>query len=107
MPIEEHDTDFERLLPGQMPDNDIEVGLFLKPSAWGKGYATEACEALLQVAFRELSLDEVVATHDPLNTASREVLLKAGFKDLGTRRCYGETSPDLRVAREQWLTSRR
>ncbi|MCP5011760.1 MAG: GNAT family N-acetyltransferase, partial [Aestuariibacter sp.] len=37
MPVEEDDTDWDLLIPGYMPDNDIEVGYFLKKSAWGQG----------------------------------------------------------------------
>ena len=103
MPVEEDDTDFSLLVPGHMPDNDIEVGYFLKPSAWGRGYATEACRRLLQLAFEEMPLSEVVASYDAGNDASRNVLLKCGFVDRGVRRCYGQDSPDLRVTRQEWL----
>ena len=88
-----------------MPDAEIEVGYFLKPSAWGKGIATEACRRIVQCAFEESPLEEVVATFDPGNTASRNVLLKAGFTDRGTRRSYGEDGPYFRITREEWLES--
>ena len=103
MPIEEDDTNWDLVLPGHMPDNDIEVGYFLKKSAWGQGYATEICRQLLKVAFEEMPLSEVVATYEAGNNASRNVLLKCGLVDHGTRRCYGEDSPDLRITREAWL----
>ena len=38
MPIETNDTDFRSLEPGVWPDDPIEVGFFLKPSAWGNGF---------------------------------------------------------------------
>lgn len=106
MPIEEDDTDWELVVPGFTPDCDIEVGYFLKRSAWGKGYATEACTRILGLAFEELSLSEVVATLDGGNAASRKVLLKCGFSDHGIRRCYGEEGPDLRISLEDWLVSK-
>jgi ribosomal-protein-alanine N-acetyltransferase len=102
IPIEEDDTDFDLVVPGTMPDGDIEIGYFLKRSAWGRGLATEACKRVLQFAFEETSLDEVVATIEEENTASRNVLEKAGFKHLGTRRCYGEDGLDYRISREAW-----
>lgn len=105
MPVEEDDTNWNLLIPGQMPEVDMEVGYFLKKSAWGKGYATEACKRLLQLAFEESPLSEVVASYDAGNDASRNVLLKSGFVDRGIRRCYGEDSPDLRITREEWLQS--
>ncbi len=103
MPIEEDDTDWNLVKPDYMPDNDIEIGYIFKQSAWGKGYATETCNALLRIAFEEVSLSEVVATYEDGNDASRHVLLKCGYEDKGRRLCYGEDSPDLRITREQWL----
>jgi RimJ/RimL family protein N-acetyltransferase len=106
MPIEEDDTDFELVEPHIMPEGDVEVGYFLKPSAWGRGFATEACKRLLQLAFEESSLTEIVATFDLGNEASRRVLLKSGFVDHGMRRCYAEEGPDFRITRKDWLESR-
>jgi RimJ/RimL family protein N-acetyltransferase len=106
MPVEEDDTDWDLLVPGYMPNNDIEVGYFLKESAWGKGYATEACCRLLKLAFEEMPLSEVVASYDAGNDASRKVLLKCGFVEYGIRRCYGEDGPDLRASREEWLVAK-
>jgi len=102
IPIEEDDTDYSLVIPGQMPDGDVEIGYFLKRSAWGKGYATEACRRLLQLAFEKSPLTEVVATFEAKNTASRNVLRKAGFVDRGMRRCYGEDGIDYRVTRDEW-----
>ena len=103
MPIEDDETDWSLVVPGQMPDAEVEIGYFLKPSAWGRGIATEACKRLVQFAFEESPLTEVAATHDEGNEASRNVLLKSGFVGLGMRRCYGEDGPYLRISREQWL----
>jgi ribosomal-protein-alanine N-acetyltransferase len=104
IPIEEDDTDFNLVVPGKMPDGDIEIGYFLKRSAWGHGYATESCRRVLQFAFQEASLLEVVATFEEENGASRNVLEKAGFADRGTMRCYGEEGPNYRITRDEWKT---
>ena len=104
MPIEDDNTDFSLVVPGTMPDADIEIGYFLKPSAWGCGYATEAAGRLLEFAFLASPLQEVVATFDEDNVASRLVLEKAGFRDHGTRRCYGEESMNFRISRDDWLS---
>lgn len=103
MPVEEDDTNYDLVVPGRMPNADVEVGYFLKPSAWGRGYASEACSRLLQFAFEESSLNEIVATFDEGNDASRNVLLKSGFVDHGIRRCYGEDGPDFRITRDEWM----
>ena len=105
MPIDEKDTDYDLLVPGQMPDGDIEIGYFLKRSAWGNGYATEICRRLVRFAFEESPLVEVVATFEPGNEASRKVLEKSGFADHGMRWCYGEDSPDYRIAKADWLAA--
>lgn len=102
MPVEEDDTDFSLVIPGQMPDGDVEIGYFLKRSAWGKGYATEASKRLLRFAFEESPLTEIVATFEVGNVASRNVLQKAGFVNRGLMRSYGENGPNFRVTRNEW-----
>lgn len=103
MPVDEHHTNFDLVVPGRMPTGDVEVGFFLKQSAWGSGYATEACRRVIQMAFEDSPLTEVVATFDTENTASRNVLEKAGFVNRGTMRCYGEEGPNYRITRDEWL----
>jgi ribosomal-protein-alanine N-acetyltransferase len=103
IPIEEDDTDFSLVVTGKIPDGEIEIGYFLKRTAWGRGYATEACKRLLQFVFEDTPLAEVVATFDDENIASRKVLLKAGFKDRGRMLCYGEDGPVYRITRAELL----
>lgn len=103
MPIEEDDTNWDMVVEGETPEGDVEVGYILKQSAWGKGYAAEICQRLLQFAFEKTSLDEIVATFDDENLKSRHVLEKCGFVDKGRRFCYGEDSVDFRITRDQWI----
>ena len=102
LPIDLDDTDFSLVVMGQMPDAEIEIGFFLKRSAWGRGYATEVCKRLLQFAFQEVSLNEVVASVDEDNVASKKVLEKSGLLDRGRTRCYGKDSPIYRITRDEW-----
>lgn len=102
MPIEEGETDYSLVIPGEMPQCDIEIGYFLKRSAWGFGYASEACRRLLEFAFQETPLQEVVATFHEENLASRNVLEKAGFTDRGTMQCYGKEGVNFRITRDEW-----
>lgn len=102
MPIDTDDVDFGLVVMGQMPDADIEIGYFLKPSAWGQGYATEICKRLLQFAFQEVSLNEVVASVDDGNVVSKKVLEKSGLVDCGRTRSYGKVSPIYRITRDEW-----
>ncbi len=103
LPIEEDDTDWSLVQEDQYPDADIEVGYILKRSAWGNGYATEACRRLVQFAFEETELDEIVAVTDPRNAASQEVLRKCGLRDEGLRRAYADECSAFRINRKQWL----
>lgn len=107
IPVEDRETDYSLLIPGKMPPGDIEIGYYLKRAAWGNGYATEASRRLLQFAFEDAGLPEIVATFHKDNAASRHVLEKAGFTDHGTRRCYGSDGVDYRITREEWLQRRR
>ena len=103
MPIEEDDIDYSLVVPGEMPDGDIEIGFCFKRSAWGKGYATEACIRLVRFAFEETPLDEIVASFYEENVAAKNVLRKAGFIDRGRMWCYGEDSPNYRITRQEWM----
>jgi len=104
MPIDQDDTDYSLVEGPHLPEGDIEIGYFLKPSVWGKSYGTEMAQRMVRFAFEETTLGEVVATFDPENQASRNVLLKAGFEEVGTRYCYSEENcPDFRITRNQWL----
>ena len=102
LPVEEEDTDWGLVRPGFVPDADIEVGYFLKRPVWGRGYATEACRRILEFAFTDAPLVEVIACIDDDNDASRNVLEKAGFVYQGRRTAYAEDVPWFRVTREQF-----
>ncbi len=103
LPIEEDDTNWDLVVGDDYPDCEIEIGFMLKRSVWGKGYATEATKRLLKFAFEETPLEELVATIDPQNTASRRVLEKCGLVHEGIRRAYAVECPGFRITRQQWL----
>ena len=79
------------------------TGYVLSKEAWGQGYATEVCKHLLQVAFLEVELDEVVASVDDQNSASKNVLEKSGMIARGRARCWGKDSPIYRITRDEWF----
>lgn len=105
MPVEMDDTDWDLVVGEQIPEGDIEIGYIFKKSAWGKGYATEACKRLLRFAFEESPLEEIVATIDPENGASRKVLEKSGLICEGLVRAYAHDIPGFRITRQQWRVS--
>ena len=102
MPIEKDDTDWGLLDGGDISDGNIEVDYILKRSAWGKGFATEACTRMLRFAFEATPLDVVVACTATDNTASQHVLTKCGMKPLGTIHAYQEDIPGFRITKDEW-----
>ena len=67
---------------GRRPSGSIEMGYWIGRSFWGRGYATEACIALVDIA-RALGLPSLEGSHFIDNPASARVLDKLGFKSLG------------------------
>ena len=65
-----------------------DLGFALSRFYWGKGYATEAAQLIIDLAFNELQLERVYAGHDPRNLASGRVLQKVGMTCEGTLRKY-------------------
>lgn len=102
MPIEAKDTDFNLVKPGKIPTGHLEIGYYLKRTAWGRGYATEAGMRLVEFIFQATEVEELVATLESENSASRRVLEKIGFLNRGTMRCYGKESPLYRITRSEW-----
>jgi RimJ/RimL family protein N-acetyltransferase len=62
------------------PPDEPELGYRLRRSAWGKGYATEGCRALIDKGFAEFGVRRVLAETMFVNTASRRVMEKCGLR---------------------------
>ncbi len=56
-----------------------ELGYMLAPEHWGKGYATEAINTLVDYAFTTLQFHSIEAVIDARHIASERVLQKSGF----------------------------
>jgi RimJ/RimL family protein N-acetyltransferase len=67
---------------GRRPSGSVEMGYWIAKSFWGRGYATEACTALIDIA-RTLGLASLEGSHFLDNPASARVLEKLGFEPLG------------------------
>ena len=68
---------------------DVELGYTLARVVWGRGYATELGQALVEYAFTVLLVPRVVAQVEPANLASRHVMEKLGMTERGQRTAYG------------------
>ncbi|MEN9570346.1 MAG: hypothetical protein RL172_1577, partial [Bacteroidota bacterium] len=66
-----------------LAENEIDLGYRFLPSAWGKGYATEAAQATLQYGLEVLKLPRIIAHAHIDNIASQKVLLKIGMQYTG------------------------
>ena len=62
----------------------VDIGWRLKPSSWGKGYATEGAKRCLEYGFINLKLDRVISTCTIDNTSSELVMKKIGMTKKGT-----------------------
>jgi RimJ/RimL family protein N-acetyltransferase len=57
-----------------------EVGWVFHPEHHGRGYATEAAQAILRLAFDGLDLHRMIARIDPRNTASMKLAERLGMR---------------------------
>lgn len=67
---------------GRRPSGAVELGYWIARPYWGRGFATEACTALIDIA-RALGLAQLEGSHFIDNPASARVLEKLGFEPTG------------------------
>jgi RimJ/RimL family protein N-acetyltransferase len=67
---------------GRRPSGSVEMGYWVARAYWSRGFATEACAALVEIA-RALGLESLEGSHLVDNPASARVLEKLGFEALG------------------------
>ena len=67
---------------GRRPSGAVEMGYWIGRQHWGKGFATEASRALIEIA-KALKLPRLEASHFLDNPASGRVLEKLGFVATG------------------------
>ncbi|MEA1958753.1 MAG: GNAT family N-acetyltransferase [Chloroflexota bacterium] len=69
-------------------DENAELGFWIGKPHWGKGYCTEAAQALTRYGFDEKGLNRIHAFHMTRNPASGKVLTKLGMTFEGClRKC--------------------
>lgn len=92
-----------------MPESGaVHLGYWIGQPFWDQGYATEAAHAVVDHAFAETPVDELVASVRPTNPASRRVLEKCGFqyRDSGMMRSLVHNGAvaveNYRIDRKTW-----
>ena len=69
-----------------LPHKRAELGFAVARAHWGRGFASEATEALVRFAFDVLGLHRLEADVDPRNGASIRCLERLGFRREGYAR---------------------
>jgi ribosomal-protein-alanine N-acetyltransferase len=93
------------------PHQTMELGYWLAEPFWGRGLTTEACRAVLALAFAEYGPERIQARVIDGNHASARVLAKLGFREEGTlrrslfRRGNFEDVRMFSVLRDEWTAT--
>lgn len=88
-----------------------EIGWAMHPDFAGKGYASEAADAVLRMAFETIGLHRVIAELDPRNDRSIALCKRLGMreeayfvKDLWFRGYWADTGM-YGILRDEWLAA--
>ena len=82
---------------------EVELGWWLAPDAWGRGFATEGGLAVRDEAFERLAVAGLVARLQPANAASARVAARLGMShELDTTEAAGRAVAVYRLRREDW-----
>ncbi|HEX9985868.1 MAG TPA: GNAT family N-acetyltransferase [Thermoanaerobaculia bacterium] len=93
-------------------DDNAEIGYWIGVPYWGRGYASEASEAVLHYGFEELALNKIYARFFTRNPASGRVMQKLGMELEGRFRRHhkkwGEylDTEQYGLLREEWMRRR-
>jgi 8-oxo-dGTP diphosphatase len=64
---------------------ESELGYWLGSDYWGQGLMTEAVKALLHFAFVTLKADKIIGSAKEINTASKKIFERMGFRETGQK----------------------
>lgn len=67
---------------------EVDIGYRFQPDCWGKGYATESSQCLMDYGFKQLGLTRIIGLVLPDNRASAAVLRKIGLEYAGRVRLH-------------------
>ncbi|MET7375621.1 GNAT family N-acetyltransferase [Micromonospora arida] len=92
--IELNRRDGQRHTRGRPDAGEAELGYLLLPQAWGRGYAAEACAAVLDWFANALPGEPVVLRTQTANNRSMRLAAKLGFAEVQRYEAWGA---------EQWM----
>lgn len=82
---------------------EVEIGVRLRPHAWGRFYASEGGAALRDHAFGTLGLTRLVGICDPDNKVIPLLLKRIGFVVAGDTTHFDKPALRFEHTRERWL----
>ncbi len=88
---------------GRDPANPHETGWRLRRDRWGRGYASEAAQAMAAWAFESLKVPYLCAVCHQDNRASSHVMEKLGMTYKGIERWYEMDCAVYGMSDQQWL----
>lgn len=105
------DGDFLGWLCLRQTPTDPELGYRFRRAAWGHGYATEGCRAIVDRAFEETGTRRIWAATMAVNIRSRRVLERVGLRHVRTyHEHFDDPIPgtelgevEYAVTRSEWL----
>lgn len=86
-----------------------ELGYWIAPAFWGRGVASAATRAMVDLVFSATSLDKLVSGHFVDNAASAAVLAKLGFRKSGIVEQRSRARPEpvrlvaMALTRSEWF----
>jgi RimJ/RimL family protein N-acetyltransferase len=83
---------------------NVNVAYYLARPYWGRGLATEACNAFVEIAFSNLKLKVLCADVEKGNDASEHILQKLGFVFVRREEIPGRIFHSYELSRESWTS---
>lgn len=93
--VDEAVIGFAGLLPCRYFPGELELGFVLAADHQGKGYGTEIGTKLVDIAFRTLHCQRLLALCDPRNEPSKNALQKLGMKATGEEIATPDRGPRM------------
>lgn len=84
----------------------VDIGWRLARAAWGRGFAAEAGEAMIDEVFRARAARAVFATYEPGNERTARLVQRLGFEHAFKSVEYGRDVMVVRLDEQLWRTQR-
>lgn len=87
-------------------ESDVEIFCVIRRTRWRRGFGTEITAKLVEIALEQLGLRYCVALVAPKHLASRRVLEKNGFIEVGTVQREQSRKMMYRIDLERYLATK-